>query len=89
MQKVALVQFLIAAHDICCTYEENKHYCKYSLSLYWLTFLGGVHLNVFIYLFSHLADAFVQSDLQMRAIEAIKTNKRATTCKCYDKSWLA
>ncbi len=22
-------------------------------------------------------------------IEAIKTNKRATTCKCYYKSWLA
>ncbi len=44
---------------------------------------------LFIYLFSHLADAFVHSDLQMRAIEAIKTNKRATTCKCYDKSWLA
>ncbi len=43
----------------------------------------------FIYLFSHLADAFVQRDLQMRAIETIKTNKRATTCKCYDKSWLA
>ncbi len=45
-------------------------------------------IYLFIYLFSHLADAFVQSDLQMRAIEAIKTNKRATTCKCYDKSWL-
>ncbi len=29
--------------------------------------------------FSHLADAFIQSDLQMRTIEAIKTNKRATT----------
>ncbi len=40
------------------------------------------------YLFSHLADAFVQSDLQMRATEAIKTNKRTTTCKCYNKSWL-
>ncbi len=39
-------------------------------------------------LFSHLADAFIQSDLQMRTIEAIKTNKRATTCKCYDQSWL-
>ncbi len=46
-------------------------------------------IMIFIYFFSHLADAFVQSDLQMRAIEAIKTNKRATTCKCYDKSWLA
>ncbi len=41
------------------------------------------------YLFSHLADAFIQSDLQMRTLEAIKTNKRATTCKCYEKSWLA
>ncbi len=39
--------------------------------------------------FSHLADAFIQSDLQMRTMEAIKTNKRATTCKCYDKSRLA
>ncbi len=42
-----------------------------------------------LFYFSHLADAFVQSDLQMRAIEAIKTNKTSTTCKCYDKSWLA
>ncbi len=32
--------------------------------------------------FSHLADAFIQSDLQMRTIEAIKTSKRATTCRC-------
>ncbi len=38
--------------------------------------------------FSHLADAFIQSNLQMRTIEAIKTNKRATICKRYDKSWL-
>ncbi len=29
---------------------------------------------------------FIQSDLQMRTIEAIKTNKRATPCKCYYKS---
>ncbi len=43
----------------------------------------------FIYLFSHLADAFIQRDLQMRTIEAIKTNKRAITCKCHYKSWLA
>ncbi len=39
--------------------------------------------------FNHLADAFIQSDLQMRIIEVIKTNKRATTCKFYDKSQLA
>ncbi len=44
----------------------------------------------YIYItFSHLADTFIQSNLQMRTLEAIKTNKRATTCKCYDKSWLA
>ncbi len=39
--------------------------------------------------FTYLADAFIQSDLQMRTIEAIKTNNRAIICKCYDKSWLA
>ncbi len=33
--------------------------------------------------FSHLADAFIQSDLQTRTIEAIKTNKRAMI---HDKS---
>ncbi len=32
--------------------------------------------------FSNLADAFIQSDLQMRTTEAIKTN-RAMICKCY------
>ncbi len=39
--------------------------------------------------FSHLAETFIQSDLQMMTIEAIKTNKRAMKCECYDKSWLA
>ncbi len=39
--------------------------------------------------FIHLADAFIQSVLQRMTIEAIKTNKRATTCKRYDKSRLA
>jgi len=39
--------------------------------------------------FSNLADAFIQSNLQMRTIEAINTNKRATICKLYDKSRLA
>ncbi len=36
--------------------------------------------------FSHLADAFMQSDLQIRAKEAIKINKRAMIHKCYNKS---
>ncbi len=29
---------------------------------------------IFTFIFSHLADAFIQSDLQMRTIEEIKTN---------------
>ncbi len=45
--------------------------------------------NTRIFTFSHFADAFIQSDLQMRTIEAIKTNKRETMCKRYDKSLLA
>ncbi len=36
-----------------------------------------------IFTFCYLADAFIQSDLQMRTIEAIKTSKRAIICKCY------
>ncbi len=35
------------------------------------------NIFLFIYLFSHLADAFVQSDLQMRAIEAIKNQQKS------------
>ncbi len=56
-------------------FDVEERFLKYSI---YITFT-----------FSHLADAFIQSDLQMRTLEAIKTNKRATTCKCYDKSWLA
>ncbi len=33
--------------------------------------------------FSNLADAFIQSDLQMRTIEAIKPNKRAIKSTYY------
>ncbi len=43
---------------------------------------------VYLFTFSHLADAFIHN-LQMRTIEAIKTNKRAMICKCYNKSQLA
>ncbi len=32
---------------------------------------------------------FIQSDLQMRTVEAIKTNKTAIKFKCYDKFRLA
>ncbi len=43
----------------------------------------------YTFTFSHLADAFIQSDLQMRTIEAIKPNKRAMMCRCYNTSQLA
>ncbi len=33
-----------------------------------------------IFKLCYLADAFIQSDLQMRTIDATKTNKRATIC---------
>ncbi len=45
--------------------------------------------SIITFTFIHLADAFIQSNLQKRTIEAIKTNKRGTTWKCYDKSRLA
>uniref|UniRef100_A0A673KK72 Regulator of G-protein signaling 12-like n=1 Tax=Sinocyclocheilus rhinocerous TaxID=307959 RepID=A0A673KK72_9TELE len=35
----------------------------------------------FTFTFSHLADAFIQSDLQMRTIKAVKTNKLQDTLK--------
>ncbi len=41
----------------------------------------------YIYI-NHLADAFIQRHLQMRTIEAIKTNKGAIICKCYDNTRL-
>ncbi len=52
-----------------------------------LRFNKGLETNIYIFTFSHLADAFIQSDLQMMTMKAIKTNKRAI-CKCYDKSQL-
>ncbi len=37
---------------------------------------------LFIFTFSYLAEAFIQSDLQMKSKETIKINKRAIMCKC-------
>ncbi len=49
-----------------------------------------IYIYIYIYIyFSYLADAVIESDLKMRAIEALKTNKRAKICKHYDKSRLA
>ncbi len=53
---------------------------------FWLLLLLLIIITLIIHL--HLADAFIQSDLQMRTIEAIKIN-RAMICKCYNKSQLA
>ncbi len=50
----------------------------------WLMIVSSYLLLLFT--FSHLADAFIQSDLQMRTMEAIKINKRAMICKCYNMS---
>ncbi len=44
----------------------------------------GVDLVLlFTFTFSYLADTFIQSNIQMRTIEEIKSNKRAIICKCY------
>ncbi len=42
-----------------------------------------VQMLIFIFTFSHLADAFILSDLEMRTVEANTINKRAIICKCY------
>ncbi len=34
-----------------------------------------IYIYIYTHTFSHLADAFIQSDLQMRTLEAIKTTK--------------
>ncbi len=66
-----------------CLYEDIYFICV--IYLFDLGLLLKLQFSLVIYIifaFSHLADAFIQSDLQMRTMEAIKTNKRAT-CKCY------
>ncbi len=69
-----------------CLYEEIYFICvtylfdmRFVLKLQF-SFVFYIYI---IFTFSFLADAFMQSDLQMRRIEAIKTNKRAIICKCY------
>ncbi len=39
-----------------------------------------VPFKLFTLTFNNFADTFIQSDLQMRVIEAIKNDKRATVC---------
>ncbi len=49
-------------------WDMLKNIC---ISLHGYLKIDSIHLS-----FSHVADAFIQSDLQMRTIEAIKTNKK-------------
>ncbi len=51
-------------------------------------FIFPLNYLLFTFTFNHLADTFIQSDLQMRTIEAIKTNKKQQHAS-YDKSRLA
>ncbi len=54
-----------------------------------LTFYAHQGCIYFIFTCSHLAETFIQSNLQMRTMYEIKINKRAIICKCYDMSQLA
>ncbi len=67
-----------------CLYEEIYFICvTYLFDLELVLKFQFSFVIYIIFTFSNLADAFIQSDLQMRTIEAIKTNKRAIICKCY------
>ncbi len=57
--------------------------CLFDVGLV-LKFLFNCIISIYIiFIFSYLADAFIQSDVQMRTIEAIMTNKTAIICKWY------
>ncbi len=61
----------------CCCRVETVRYKHFQPVLYTPLFDKNT-----LFTFSQLADAFIQSDLQMRTMEAIKINKRAI-CKWY------
>ena len=42
------------------------HHQKYCIGSYYIQSFLSLHLVIFIFTFSHLADAFVQSDVQGR-----------------------
>ncbi len=69
-----------------CLYEDIYFICVtylFDLGLVLKFQFSFVIYIYIIFIFCYLADAFIQSDLQMRTIEAIKTNKRAIICKCF------
>ncbi len=81
LMKVVSVYFewnLIRPHVLSL---DVQSYCFY---LYFILFILYIYIYIYIlfnfiftFTFSYLADAFIQSDLQMRTMEAIKINKRA------------
>ncbi len=63
-----------------CLYEEISFICVTYLFDLGLVLKFQFSFVIYIYIiftFSHLAEASIQSDLQMMRIEAIRTNKRA------------
>ncbi len=61
---------------------RNLNITSYTIHMY---FTYPIYLSIYIYIIKlNLADTFIQNDLQMRTMEAIKTNKRSMICKCYN-----
>ncbi len=77
----------IAQTNLICLYEEIYFICvTYLFDLGLVLKFQFQFFVIYIYIifkFCYLADTFIQSDLQMRTMEAIKTNKTAIICKCY------
>ncbi len=62
--------------------DNNAKFTKiFILNIYIIHIISVI--LIFIFTFTHLEDAFIQ-----RIMEAIKINKRAMICKCYNKSQL-
>ncbi len=64
---------------------QTKHYFVHMkrVILFDLGFVLKFEFSFVIYIiiqFCYLAEAFIQNDLQMKTIEAIKINKRAIIC---------
>ncbi len=68
--KAVLIYVFSVTEIVTCSHFNWIHNCNtllYSSELYYFV--------LFTFTFSHLADAFIQSDLQMRTLEAIKPTK--------------
>ncbi len=98
LYKAMIIQDLTSGKDKCekntfiieyITWNLSNNRTKkvkfYNNDLYLINTFNTNVLLILLHL--RLTDAFIQSDLQMKTIEAIKTNKKATTCKCYYKCY--